>query len=62
MHIPIAIALNMRSTDWLIAIFCGISFLIMFGLASAKGDFQSLIDNTLINDAISRKKRNYKND
>ncbi len=36
----------------------GVSFLIMFGIASAKGGFQELVETTLKNDAAQRNKPN----
>ena len=47
----------MGTGTWIVTIFCGIAFIAMFGLASAKGDYQGLIDTTLNNDALSREKK-----
>ena len=35
----------------------GVSFLVMFGIASAKGGFQELVKTTLENDAAQRSKK-----
>ena len=51
-----AIALNMGTGAWIAAIVSGLGFIVMFGLASAKGDYQGLIDTTLKNDEIQREK------
>lgn len=56
-----AIPLNMSTGTWFVTIVSGLGFVVMFGLASAGGDFQGLIDTTLENDAISREKRKVKN-
>ena len=42
-------------------LFSGISFIIMFGIASAKGGFQELVDTTLKNDQLVRKSRESQN-
>ena len=52
-----AIPLNMGIGTWILTIIAGLSFVVMFGLASAGGDYQGLIDTTLENDALSREKR-----
>ena len=51
-----AVPLNMGTGTWIVTIFAGLSFVIMFGVASAFGDFQGLINTTLENDSMSRKK------
>ena len=51
------IPLNLGTGTWVVTIISGLSFLIMFGLASAGGDFQGLINTTLKNDALAREKR-----
>ena len=43
-----------------VTIIAGLGFVIMFGIASAGGDYQGLINTTLENDAIARKKKNKK--
>tara|TARA_B100000700_G_C14617901_1_gene656791 strand:- start:101 stop:310 length:210 start_codon:yes stop_codon:yes gene_type:complete len=55
-----AIPLNMGTGAWIVTFIAGLGFIVMFGIASAAGDFQGLIDTTLENDAISREKRNSK--
>ncbi len=52
-----AIPLNMGTGTWVVTIIAGISFIVMFGLASAGGDYQGLINTTLENDALAREKR-----
>ena len=51
-----AIPLNMGTGTWLVTITAGLGFVIMFGLSSAGGDYQGLINTTLENDSIARKK------
>ena len=55
-----AIPLNMGVGTWVVTIIAGSSFLIMFGLASAGGDYQGLINTTLENDANAREKKKKK--
>ena len=55
-----AIPLNMSTGTWVITIIAGLGFMIMFGLSSAGGDYQGLIDTTLENDALAREKRRNK--
>tara|TARA_Y100001968_G_scaffold10593_1_gene8815 strand:- start:501 stop:689 length:189 start_codon:yes stop_codon:yes gene_type:complete len=56
-----AVPLNMGTGPWVVTIIAGLGFIVMFGIASAFGDFQGLINTTLENDSISReKKRNNK--
>ena len=52
-----AIPLNMGTGTWVVTIIAGLSFIVMFGLASAGGDYQGLIKTTLENDALAREKR-----
>ncbi len=52
-----AIPLNMGTGTWIVTIFSALGFIVMFGLASAGGDFQGLINTTLENDALAREKR-----
>ena len=52
-----AVPLNMGTSTWIVTIVAGLSFVVMFGIASAFGDFQGLINTTLKNDSISREKR-----
>ena len=51
-----AIPLNMGTGTWIVTIIAGLGFVVMFGLSSAGGDYQGLINTTLENDAITRKK------
>ncbi len=39
-----------------LVVITSIGFLVMFGLSSLKGDYQSLVDTTLANDELNRKK------
>tara|TARA_B100001250_G_C19680768_1_gene735743 strand:+ start:111 stop:299 length:189 start_codon:yes stop_codon:yes gene_type:complete len=55
-----AIPLNMSTGTWVITIIAGLGFVLMFGLSSAGGDYQGLINSTLENDALARKKRTNK--
>ena len=52
-----AIPLNMGTGTWVVTVISGLGFVVMFGLASAGGDFQGLINTTLQNDALAREKR-----
>ena len=56
-----AIPLNMGTGTWIVTIIAGLGFVVMFGIASAGGDYKGLINTTLENDALSRKKRKDKN-
>ena len=51
-----AIPLNMGTGTWIVTIIAGLGFVVMFGLSSAGGDYQGLINTTLENDARARKK------
>ena len=55
-----AIPLNMSNGTWIITIIAGLGFIVMFGLSSAGGDYQGLINTTLENDALARAKRKNK--
>ena len=55
-----AVPLNMGTGTWIVTIFAGLSFVVMFGIASAFGDFQGLINTTLENDSNARKSRKNK--
>ena len=55
-----AVPLNMGTGTWIVTIIAGLSFVVMFGIASAFGDFQGLINTTLENDAISRENKKVK--
>ena len=52
-----AIPLNMGTGTWAITIIASIGFIVMFGLSSAGGDYQGLINTTLKNDALAREKK-----
>ena len=56
-----AIPLNMGTGTWIVTIIAGVSFVVMFGLASAGGDYQGLINTTLENDELARQKRKERN-
>ena len=56
-----AIPLNMGTGTWIVTIIAGLSFVVMFGLASAGGDYQGLINTTLKNDELAREDRKKKN-
>ena len=61
MYSPLfAIPLNMGTGTWAITIIASIGFIVMFGLSSAGGDYQGLINTTLKNDALAREKRKKK--
>ena len=55
-----AVPLNMGTGTWIVTIIAGLSFVVMFGLASAFGDFQGLINTTLENDSNARQSRKNK--
>ena len=55
-----ALPLNMGTGTWIVTIIAGLSFIVMFGIASAFGDFQGLINTTLENDSISRNSKKNK--
>ena len=55
-----AIPLNMGTGTWVVTIIAGLGFVVMFGLSSAGGDYQGLINTTLENDALAREKRKNK--
>ncbi len=55
-----AIPLNMGTGTWIVTIIASLGFIVMFGLASAGGDYQDLINTTLNNDALAREKRKEK--
>ena len=52
-----AIPLNMGTGSWVVTIIAGLGFILMFGVASAGGDYQGLINTTLENDALARQKK-----
>ena len=51
-----AVPLNMGTVTWVVTIIAGLSFIVMFGIASAFGDFQGLINTTLENDSNARER------
>ena len=53
-----AVALDMGPAEWSVVVISVVGFLAMFGIASAKGDYQGLIKSTLALDEAKRKKRN----
>ena len=55
-----AIPLNMGIGTWVVTIIASLSFVVMFALSSAGGDYQGLINTTLENDALAREKRKNK--
>ena len=55
-----AIPLNMPTGRWVVTIIASLGFVVMFGVASAGGDYQGLINTTLENDALAREKRKAK--
>tara|TARA_Y100001968_G_scaffold134623_1_gene122803 strand:- start:6887 stop:7078 length:192 start_codon:yes stop_codon:yes gene_type:complete len=56
--IPIfASDLNLSPFSIGVIAFSGLSFIVMFGIASAKGGFNELVQTTLENDAIQREKK-----
>ena len=57
MAVTFEVAFNMATGEWIATIVSGLGFVVMFGLASAKGDFQGLIDTTLKNDQVNREKK-----
>ena len=56
-----AIPLNMGTGTWVVTIIASLGFVVMFGLSSAGGDYQGLINTTLENDALNREKEKNKN-
>ena len=58
MSITFAIALGLGPIEVAAILISGISFIVMFGIASAKGDFEGIVKTTLDNDKAQRKKNN----
>tara|TARA_Y100001968_G_C19384376_1_gene732047 strand:+ start:504 stop:686 length:183 start_codon:yes stop_codon:yes gene_type:complete len=52
-----AIPLNLGTGAWIVTIFAGLGFIVMFAISSAGGDYKGLINTTLDNDALMREKR-----
>jgi len=50
----------MGTGTWAVTIIASLGFIVMFGLSSAGGDYQGLINTTLENDAIAREKNKNK--
>tara|TARA_B100000700_G_C14389160_1_gene553991 strand:- start:62 stop:277 length:216 start_codon:yes stop_codon:yes gene_type:complete len=58
-----AIALDLGVLGWTATIFSGLAFVVMFGIASASGDYQGIIDDALKTKSYNEKpKKNKKND
>ena len=55
-----AIPLNLGTGTWAITIIAGLGFVVMFGISSAGGDYQGLINTTLKNDELARENRKKK--
>ena len=55
-----AVPLNMGTGTWVVTIIAGLGFVVMFGIASAFGDYQGLINTTLENDSNARKRKKNK--
>ncbi len=51
-----SIELNLIGIEIGVIIFTGIGFVVMFGISSAKGGYQRLVESTLNNDSIRRKR------
>ena len=50
----------MGTGTWIVTIIAGLGFVVMFGIASAFGDFQGLVNTTLENDSNARESRKNK--
>ncbi len=57
MPIYFAVAIEMGPAAFVVTFISVAGFLIMFGLASVKGDYQGLVKTTLENDQINRRNR-----
>ena len=55
-----AVPLNLGTGTWIVTIIADLGFVVMFGIASAFGDFQGLINTTLENDSNAGESRNNK--
>tara|TARA_B100000214_G_C23418074_1_gene379097 strand:+ start:214 stop:411 length:198 start_codon:yes stop_codon:yes gene_type:complete len=55
------VPLNLGFGTWSVITVASMLFLIMFGISSAKGDYQDLIKTTLENDAKSKAYRQNRN-
>ena len=56
-NILFALPLNLGVATWSVITIASLGFLIMFGISSALGDYQGLVNTTLENDAKSRSNR-----
>mgnify|MGYP001173687992 FL=1 len=57
MTLYFAVSLGLNPLEIAAIVVSGLGFIIMFGIASAKGDFQGLITATLKNDALNRQNK-----
>ena len=57
MTLYFAISLGLNPIEIAAIVISGLGFIIMFGIASAKGDFQGLVKTTLQNDASNRQNK-----
>ena len=57
MNYLFAVSLGLGPIEIAVISISAIGFIAMFGIASAKGDFQGLIKTTLENDATNRNQR-----
>ena len=55
-----AVPLNIGTGTWVVTIIASLSFVVMFGIASAYGDFQGLTNTTLEKDSNARESRKNK--
>ncbi len=53
----IAVALGLSNTEIAVIFIAGAGFLVMFLIASAKGGYKELVDTTLQNDQLRRRKK-----
>ncbi len=53
----IAVALGLSNTEIAVIFIAGAGFLVMFFIASAKGGYKELVDTTLQNDQLRRRKK-----
>ena len=50
-----AVALEIGAPGWIAIVISSLGFIVMFGISSAKGDYQGLAKTTLENDEIMRR-------
>ena len=55
-----AVPLNLGTGTWIVTIIADLGLVVMFGIASAFGDFQGLVNTTLENDSNARESRKNK--